>query len=74
MTEHEQLETFKQALANVTKRPAPDITKDTLLTTLSIDSLDAVEMQMYYEDTFGIETKDPSGAIKTVGDFLNLLQ
>lgn len=74
MTEHEQIETFKKALASTTKRPVPDITKDTLLTTLSIDSLDAVELQMYYEDMFGVETKDPSGAIKTVGDFLKLLQ
>ena len=50
-----------------------DLTTSTLLEDLNIDSLDAVELQMYYEEKTGIETKDPVKPVKTVGDLLELM-
>lgn len=50
------------------------ITEDTSLKSLELDSLDIVEMQMYYEDKTGIETKDPDAPILTVGDLLDILE
>lgn len=70
----DKLDFFKQAVADIKPRNAhTDVTLDTLLSDLGIDSLDAVELQMYYEEKTGIITKDPDKPIKTVGDLLELM-
>lgn len=69
-----KLEFLKEAI-RVIKHNKDDviIALDTPLESLNIDSLDAVELQMYYEEKTGIETKDPSKPVKTVGDLLELM-
>lgn len=70
----DKLDFFKQAIADVKpKKEYSNLTLDTLLLDLDIDSLDAVELQMYYEEKTGVTTKDPVKPIKTVGDLLELM-
>ena len=49
------------------------ISLDTVLEDLKLDSLDAVELQMYYEEKTGVETLDPVKPIKTIGDLIQLM-
>lgn len=75
MTAQEKLTAFIQAYTALNK-VGPDtvqITESTALEDLSIDSLDAVELQMYLEEQTGIIINDPSGPLKTVKDLLNLI-
>ena len=49
------------------------ITGDTSLSSLGLDSLDIVELLMYYEEKTGQTIPDPSRDTKTVDDLLKLL-
>jgi len=75
MTEQEKLDFFKIAYAELTKAQVSelDITADTALEDLNIDSLDAVELQMLLEDRSGMTVKDPTGVLRTVRDLLDLI-
>jgi acyl carrier protein len=73
MTDSEKIEALKEAIVAVLEKDVGDINQDTKFETLGVDSLDAIELQMWLEDNKGIRTLDPKGAIKTVGDFLNLI-
>lgn len=74
MTEQEKLDAFISAYTELTKtRAATDITADTALEDLNIDSLDAVELQMLLEDRTGLPVKDPAGALHRVRDLLDLI-
>lgn len=53
--------------------PEAPINLDTVLQDIKIDSLDAVELQMYYEEKTGVETLDPKKPVKTVGDLIELM-
>lgn len=49
-----------------------DITLETSVDELGLDSLDLVELQLYLEENFNIETQDPSKPVLTVKDILEL--
>lgn len=53
--------------------PAFEVTETTTLAEFNLDSLDAIELQLYVEDRLNIETIDPEGKIITVNDFLKLI-
>lgn len=74
MTNQEKLDAFIGAYSELTKNPQSiDITLDTALEDLNIDSLDAVELQMLLEDRTGLPVRDPEGALHRVGDLLDLM-
>jgi acyl carrier protein len=73
MTDSEKIEALKEAIQAVLEKDVGDITQESKFETLGVDSLDAIELQMWLEDNKGVKTLDPKGAIKTVGDFLNLI-
>ena len=73
-TSAEKIEFLKKAIAE-SKGKVPDvITEDTKLLDIGIDSLDAVELQMYYEDATGKETIDTTSPVVTVKDLIDLMQ
>lgn len=74
MTELDNLKWLKETLQTKFKLPAADITVDTLIEDLGIDSLDLVELQLEYENDFKVELPDSTEEIKTVKDLINLLQ
>lgn len=49
-----------------------NITLETSVEQLGLDSLDLVELQLYLEENFNIETQDPSRAVLTVKDISEL--
>jgi acyl carrier protein len=51
----------------------PEITEETNLHDLDLDSLDIVELQMYYEDRMSVMVKDPDAPITTVKQLLDLI-
>lgn len=70
----DKLTLLKEAIEHVKAEKLNfELTTETRLSELKIDSLDAVEVQMYYEEKTGTITKDPDKSIKTVGDLLELL-
>lgn len=73
MTDSEKIEALKEAIRAVLEKDVGEITEDSKFETLGVDSLDAIELQMWLEDNKAIRTLDPKGAIKTVGDFLKLI-
>lgn len=50
-----------------------DITLDTLLEDIGLDSLDVVDLQISYEDDHGVVLTDPVEPIVTVGDLIKAL-
>jgi acyl carrier protein len=74
MTDIEKIKFLKEAI-QVIKGNKEEFAFDrsTVLESLKIDSLDAVELQMYYEEKTGVETQDPSKPVKTVGDLIDLM-
>ena len=50
-----------------------EITEDTKIRDLDLDSLDVVELQMYYEDKMSVVIKDPNGPITKVSQLLDLM-
>lgn len=73
MTEFEKLNFLKDAIKSLKNQDVDQLTRDTNLTDLKVDSLDAVELQMYYEEKTGVETSDPTKPVKTVGDLIDLM-
>ncbi len=50
------------------------ITLDTVLLDIGLDSLDIVELQMEYEETFNVELKDIEQPIQTVADLIRAIE
>lgn len=74
MTDAEKIEFLSKAIKTIKdKNLTRELTRDTNLNDIGIDSLDAVELQMYYEEETGVETRDPDRAVKTVGDLIDLM-
>lgn len=63
--------TVIELIAREVKRPAGEITLNTDLNDLGIDSLKAIVILSEFEDLFGIEIPNETmGSIKTVGDIV----
>ena len=73
MTDQEKINFLVKAIKELKDIDVTEITAETRLGDLNIDSLDAIELQMYYEEVNGVQTKDPTGAVKTVGDLISLM-
>lgn len=73
MTSEQKIEILKEAIKECLERDIEEINENTNFEDLDIDSLDAVEVQMWIEDNKNIVVSDPKGSIKTVSDFLLLL-
>ena len=73
MTDQEKINFLVTAIKKLNGNEITDVTLDSTLSSLNIDSLDAIELQMYYEEVNGVEKKDPTGAINTVRDIISLM-
>ena len=59
MTDQEKLDFILETLQKVIKKDINSITPELTLTDdLGLDSLDIVEIQIHYEDTFNVRTED----------------
>jgi acyl carrier protein len=50
-----------------------EIDEDTVLREIGLDSLDIVELQLYYEEETNEEIPDPEFPIVTVKDLINVI-
>ena len=68
-------EELKEVFVDTLNCDADKVTMDASLTEdLQADSLDAVELNMAFEDKFGVTIADEDlGTLKTVGDIFNYL-
>lgn len=48
--------------------------ENTLLYSLELDSLDVVELQLYYEEQTGKLAKDPTTPVLTAGQLIDLME
>jgi acyl carrier protein len=74
MTEQEKLEFLNSAIAELFKKKF-DITTDldTALVDIGLDSLDIVELQMYYDDKTGHDSPTDKKVV-TLRDLMGLMQ
>lgn len=70
---NEKIELLKGFIKKIKNLDTVELTFDTELATLELDSLDIVELQMMYEDTTDKTTLDPVKPILTVKDILELM-
>lgn len=74
MNTKQKLKFLKSAIMDVKRSYIDfDLTEDMNLRDLGLDSLDAVELQMYYEEKTQRTTIDPTGPINTVKDLLDVM-
>ncbi len=63
------LEMFRQAALEVDNRKLPQLTRDTVIATLGMDSVAVMELVSYFEEKLGVRIPDEELAqIRTVGD------
>jgi len=63
------LDLFKQAALAVDNRKLPNLTRDTVISTLGMDSVAVMELVSYFEEKLGVRIPDAElGRIRTVGD------
>lgn len=72
MTDAEKIKFIEDAVLVLFKKTVSLKPTDVLLD-LSIDSLDVVELQMYYEEKVGVETESDVPAI-TVSDLMSIMK
>lgn len=75
MNTDEKLGFLKQAIINVRGLDSNfTLTEETNLLDLGLDSLDIVELQLYYEEKTGKVAKDPTCAVLTAGQLIDLME
>lgn len=73
MTDQEKLDFLTKAITEVFKKDLKSpLTPDVVLVDIGLDSLDIVELQMHYEETYNVETSTDS-KVSTVQDLMNLM-
>lgn len=72
MTRTETLEFLINAIRKFSPA-ATLIVEDTVLADIGLNSLDIVELQMYYEDETNTQVADPTVPLITVKDLLDLI-
>jgi acyl carrier protein len=72
MSDEEKIEFIREAILKVSKRDIKISPEDVLLE-IGIDSLDTVELQMYYEENTGNEIRDDV-VIITVRDLMKVMK
>lgn len=74
MTQQEKIDFLKELIIELKgSNNYFEITEDTELYTVGLDSLDIVELQMMYEDKTKSIAKDPTTSINTVKDLIDLM-
>jgi acyl carrier protein len=74
MNTNEKLKFLKLAIMDIKRSKVEfDLTENMNLKDLGLDSLDTVELQMYYEEKTQQPTIDPVGPINTVKDLLDIM-
>lgn len=79
MTREENIKLLIEGIHSITKMSdetnidIANINGETLLADLNLDSLDVVELQMYYEEKTGLTVTDPKKELVTLNDLLELL-
>jgi acyl carrier protein len=74
MTQQEKIDFLKELIIELKgSKNYFEITEDTELYTVGLDSLDIVELQMMYEDKTKSIAKDPTTPMKTVKDLIDLM-
>jgi acyl carrier protein len=71
-TDTEKLEFLQQALSKLFDKNLKLSMSDNL-DDLGIDSLDSVELQINFEETYGVQLPDTNKPIVTVRDLINLM-
>jgi acyl carrier protein len=71
-TESEKLEFLQHALSKLFDKNFKVFLDDNL-SDLDIDSLDSVELQINFEETYGVQLPDTNKPIVTVRDLINLM-
>jgi acyl carrier protein len=72
MTNQEKLDFILETLQKVIKKNIDSISPEMTLTDdLDLDSLDIVEIQIHYEETFNVRTKDSQ--VSTIQDLMDLM-
>lgn len=74
MNDKDKLKIVIEGLLKIKEIKDLSITLDTTLSSLKLDSLDIVELQIYLEENFEVDTADSSGPIKTVKDLIDLIK
>lgn len=74
MTDHEKLEFIRMAMIDIFKKPKDISIRPTdVLPELDLDSLDIVELQMYYEEKTGKHTPNDARII-SVKDLMDIME
>lgn len=72
MTNQEKLDFILETLQKVIKKNIDSISPEMTLTDdLNLDSLDIVEIQIHYEETFNVRTED--SPVSTIQDLMDLM-
>jgi len=68
------IEMFKQAAFEVDNRRLPDLTADTAIATLGMDSVAIMELVSYFEEKLGVRIPDEElSKIRTVRDLRDIV-
>jgi acyl carrier protein len=73
MTDNEKIIFIANAITEIFNKNIKEISPDSKLLDLGLDSLDIVELQIYYEEQSGIEI-DSDEVIVTVKDLMKLMK
>jgi acyl carrier protein len=74
-TREEKLEFVKSAIENIKgTKLEKTLNETTLLFSLGLDSLDVVELQLFYEDKSGKIAEDPLTPVLTAGQLIDLMK
>mgnify|MGYP003328167961 FL=1 len=67
-----KLEMFKEIAKE--SLDVSNLTEETKLDSLGLDSLDIVEIQVAVEEKYSVRFKDANSELVTLGDFINLIE
>lgn len=73
MNDQEKLHVMSLALKEVKGKEVANLSRETLVSDLDLDSLDLVEIQLFFEAHLETVIKDPNKPIRTVGDLFDLV-
>jgi len=74
MNNNDKMDFLKATIKKLGHTNIGSISAATKLAAIGLDSLDIVELQMEYEDTFKKEIPETADPIITVGDILKLMK
>jgi acyl carrier protein len=72
MTDQEKIQFVERAILTVFKKEV-QLTEETDLKDVGLDSLEIVELQMFYEDELKVEMPDTTDPVHTVKDLMKLM-